>query len=262
MNLDSPYKADHIGEFTTNANLTFVQNLQKIQASDMNVDFVLIENLLNLQYDVAEIYLSVVDFVRRDTDLLSVMLSAFIKNLFAFYAAIDLTQKGLYGPARPILRYIFESVMIAKFCSVSQNQNLVQKWHNEDHINLSNDVINKIKTPDNLVFKDFLRPLNSFVHPTRSAQQIRFNVDNNWNEIDLNIVLLKILLECNYHVLNSHIVNQSFIYLIKEYGDKEHENGVKLKRELRKKLSLSKTSMPKEYKRVVHGFTQTWLIKG
>jgi len=262
MNLDSKYKADQIGEFVTNANLTFAQNLQKIQGSKVNNQFALIVNLLNLQYDFALIYWSVAAMVvHYETGLLSVMVSAFYKNLFAFYAAVELTQKGLYGPARPILRYIFESLMIAKFCSVSRNQDLIQKWHNEEHIGLSNEVINKIKTPDNSGLKKFLRPLNSFTHATRSAQQILFNVDENWNEIYLNTILLKVLLECNYHVLNRHIVNPSAIYYVKEYGENLHDHAVKLKKELREKFSASRKDMPKEYKEVVRSFTQTWLIK-
>ncbi|HCK64704.1 MAG TPA: hypothetical protein DHW49_00430 [Anaerolineae bacterium] len=264
MNLDSPYKVDQAGKFFENAHITFQQNQEKIAQSESNADFVLIEELLNLQYDFASIYLSIAaHFVDYEYGLFPILSSAFYKNMFAFYASTELTKKGLYGPARSILRYIFESITIAKFCSVSRNQNLIQKWINEDHIGLSNDVINKIKSPDNSNLKKFLKPLNSFSHHTRSAQQVSFNIDENWGELDFNIDLLKVLLECNYHVLNVHIVNNSAIYYVKAYDrdETQHEKGKSLKKDLRTKFSLSKKNLPSEYKYVIRDFIRKWVVK-
>jgi hypothetical protein len=146
MDLDSQYRVDNEGEFITNVNLTCDMNLHKLQASHLKSDFDLIEKLLNLQRGFASIYVPTATlFVDYANGLLPVMFSSMYKNFFAFYAAIDLTKRGLYGTARPILRYLFESIMIAKFCSVSHNDDLIQKWNNEEPINLSIMLSKKLK---------------------------------------------------------------------------------------------------------------------
>jgi hypothetical protein len=261
MVLNSHYEANGVDLFMTNVNLTVTQNLKKIGSSVMNTDFALLEKMLNIQYEIASVYLPyAVELVNYEAGLLPILVSTFYKNLFAFYATFDLTKKGLYGPARLILRYLYESVTIAKFCSISLNCNLIQRWNEGNHINLSNDVLNKIKSPDNTALKLFLKPLNSFVHPTIYAQQTKFNVDENWDEINFNIGLLKVLLECNYHVFNRFVLNGPVIYYIKTYGSKSHDTGIKLKKELRKQFSISKINMLSENKKIIQDFTQSWLI--
>jgi len=262
MNPDAMHGVQNNRRFVEDANSILAQNLQKVEASGLCIDFDLIESLLDLQYDVASIYLPIaMQFVNYKHGLIRILVSAFYKNLFAFYGAIDFTKKGLYGPARPILRYLFESVTIAKFCAVSLNQTLIAKWNNGDHIGLSNDVINKIKSPDNLSLKLFLKPLNSFVHHTKSSQQISFDIDENRNEIIFNISVLKVLLECNYHVLNRHIVNNEVIYLVKTYGEVRHNEILKLKKELRERFSTSRKRLLSAHKGVIRDFTKVWLVK-
>jgi hypothetical protein len=131
-------------------------NWHKIESSSLNRHFIEINDLLNMQYEIAWIYIPVVQQIADyDSDLFDVTATIFSKNLVAFYSSIELTKKGLYGPARVLMRYIFEGVTIAKFCSISMDRNLIQKWNDGIHVSLTNDVLNKIKSPDNQELKSF-----------------------------------------------------------------------------------------------------------
>ena len=75
----------------------------------------------------------------------SALLSCIHKGFFLYHSVLLLTSSGLYGPARTLLRSIFEALVIAKFCAVENSTMLLEKWESGAYVNLNNDVFNKIK---------------------------------------------------------------------------------------------------------------------
>ncbi len=249
--------------FTGTAKLDCERNLKAIRETpDLVANFVIFDELLNAQHKLASMHIGIVSMAANyKNGLRPVLFSTFHKNLFAFYSAVELTKMGLYGSARPLFRYLFESMMIAKFCSISSSYRLIEKWNVGDHINLTNDVLNKIKNPINENLKHFYKDLHQFVHPTKSAQQISFGLhqDNNLDDLYLNLVFVKILLECNFHLLNRHILNSSVVYYIKTYAhQKKQEEGKDVRKKTKKLFSNLRKDMAPDAKKIISDFKKNW----
>lgn len=147
----------------------------------------------------------------------TILFSTLHKNLIALYTSLKLTRVGLYGPARSMLRYAYEALLIAKYCSLSQNLQIYEKWKGGDVVYLTNGVLKKIQKPDTEAFKDFWALLSNYSHATIYAQQVEMNLQAAPEEVTLNLVYLKILLNCQYHLLNSHLITSSMQYYTKRY---------------------------------------------
>lgn len=106
--------------------------------------------------------------------------------------------------------------------------NLINKWSEGQHINLSREILGKITTPNIQTLKDFWGMLHAYVHSTKYAQQVSLDLDNNLYEIEFNFVFIQILLECFYHLLNRHLINPSVVYYANLYG--RHKEGIRLKK--------------------------------
>lgn len=82
-----------------------------------------LENTLNWQYELAAQYMWAQNMpysaVSPVTDVLN---PCFHKTLISLSTAFFLTRHGLWGPARPLIRHAFESLVIAKFCSVDSKR--------------------------------------------------------------------------------------------------------------------------------------------
>src|SRR5438067_1352929 len=70
--------------------------------------------ILELQYRLASqcmrMLLGYDAHARHDIKL--ILMNAFHTSLFNFWSALDLTRQGFYGPARPVLRLIYEGQLI------------------------------------------------------------------------------------------------------------------------------------------------------
>jgi len=165
----------------------------------------LIDSIIDRQYRIASYYyLSLTPRAGIDTGPMSSLLfSCFHKNLISFVGTIVLTQQGLYGPARPLLRQSFEALMIAKYCSLNGSHELYNKWaQGEKSIFLTSDVLRNISDPDHSIFDDFWKMMCEYSHATIFSQQVSFSPPDMIVQSKLNYDLTLILLECNYHVLS------------------------------------------------------------
>ena len=179
----------------------------------------LIEAILNADYAIGSYYMGITlsPNVASRHPRTDIIFSAYHKNLFALYAGFELTSRGLYGPARSILRHTFESLIIAKFCSLASNSEVYTKWQQGETIYFTNSVLKKIKKPSPAVFQEYWKTMSEFVHATVYAQQISFAGENLCENIQFNLDLILALAECHYHILISYLVTPSVRYY-SDYG--------------------------------------------
>jgi hypothetical protein len=146
-----------------------------------------------------------------------ILFSTFHKNLIALHTSLKLTRLGLYGPARSMLRHVYEALLIAKFCALSNETTLFEKWKEGDVVYLTNGVLKKLLAPDTSAFSDLWGLLSNYSHATVYAQQVNLSVHASPDDVPLNLVYLRILVDCQAHLLGSHLVTPSMQYYTKRY---------------------------------------------
>lgn len=229
----------------------------------------LIQKIFDLQYFIFFEHIKVIDvepYLVEDnyTRLIGTALS---KNMYSFFSAYSLTIDGLVGPARLLFRNIFEFLIISKFTSLSNDISFIEKWNDGKDISLRKDIFSKIIEPNSIEIKSFWKLLCEYTHGTIYSLQIDINAKRYKREIDLNIIYLRMLLEMNYHVLNTHFINKSIAYYANSYAKNFYgiESEVNIyksyKDELRKLFILSKSDMLKEPKKVINDFKLKWTLK-
>lgn len=226
----------------------------------------IIENIFNLDYAIASPY--ILTFLNPNIGTPpprnEILLSAYHRNWFALYASFELTCNGLFGPARSILRHAFESMIIAKFSSLSNNDAIYRKWKDGDTIYFSNNILKKIKKPDSNIFFEFWQTLSSFVHATIHSQQMSFDGDHLSGNIQFNFDLILVLLEWHYHLLTSHIITPSIRwatdYTLTQLGEARIKNLRQLKRDIRSAFKNGRSDMPDFMKRAIRDYKLMWEI--
>lgn len=149
------------------------------------------------------------------------ILSCIHKSFFLYHSVLELTTKGLYGPARTLLRSIYESLVIAKFCSIDSTGKVLEKWEAGEYINLNKDVFGKLDKPPTDELRLFWKGLHELAHATTAAQQITLDFDHINGEILHNFSLMQVLLSCSYHLISRHWLSSSIIYYTNVYADKD-----------------------------------------
>ncbi len=227
-----------------------------------NLDCRLIKEILNTQHRFASYHLWTINpsigvgFNKAK----SVLFSTYHKNLFSFFSAFDLTKKGFYDPARTLMRHTFESLMIAKFCAISKDDSLLQRWFAGEPVYFANGVLKKIIVPNGIdAFSEFWDLMCGYSHSTIYAQQVSLEWKNNKKEIIYNFTFLRVLLECNYHLLNVHLITPSVRYYAEIYTDKIEIK--KLKFSMRRLFSISKMYMLPTPKALIANYKRKWILK-
>lgn len=190
----------------------------------------------------------------------TIMFTAFLKNLLTIQSAIILTNKGLYGPARILLRNIFEFLLIAKFVSITHKLSLIKKWDESGNISVSKEVFRKISKPDIKELKKFWSLLCKYSHSTIQSVQGSMDLRKETTQIRLNYVFILLLLECNYHLLNTHILSDSSKYYTLEYSG-EAEKIQKLRQDIKNLFKQINKKNTKGTKSLIYTYKRTWHIK-
>lgn len=151
------------------------------------------------------------------------IVSAVIKNEIALYSSLTLTIDGLYGSGLALLRSVYEALMIAKFASIRQSDNLIQKWVAGETIYFSNAILKKIVAPELKELRILWEALCPLSHATIYSYQVLTKFEDIENEILKNLAILAMLLGCNFHLINKHYVTNSMVYLAKNYHSEEGE---------------------------------------
>lgn len=189
-----------------------------------------------------------------------IMWTSFTKNMYTIYSALDLTNKGLIGSARILMRYIFEFSIIGKYVSLSRDINFLSKWQNGDDISMRRHIFDKIDYPNSDALKGVWKLLCSYAHSTIYSQQMDLKIEENQKELNLNFIFFWMLLEMCYHLLNSHLYNRQIQYYVKLY-DNNYDEVVFLRDYINKLFKFTKTLMGQEPKRAIYDFKLTWRIR-
>lgn len=194
------------------------------------------------------------------------LFACFHKNLLTLHSCTMLTEQGLYGTSRPLLRNAYEWLIIAKFCNVSENTKVLERWADQESVYFSNSVLKKIVTPDNTIFKEFWTMLSQMTHSTKSSMQtiLEVNLEDNLLHVQSNLALIGALLECNYHLLNSHIYNEELAYYVKKYPppSNNRKSIPNLRKECKKCKKAIRQVMGSSSIELVTSYEKTWEIKG
>jgi len=226
----------------------------------------LIQTILNLDYAIASPYIGValVPNLGKLPQRSEILVSAYHRNWFAFFASYELTSNGLFGPARSILRHAFESMIIAKFCSLSKDDLVYERWRKGEAVYFTNSILKKISKPNPRGFSELWSTLSDFVHATIYAQQFGFDWEHVDKQVHFNLDLILVLLEWHYHLLTSHLVtpttNSQTIYVLRLRGEDKLRDWRQSKKELRLAFKNAKKDMPDFMRKAVRDFKQTWVL--
>jgi hypothetical protein len=247
------------------------QNRQKF-SSDTNKSIIGARRLIDIQCKIASYFMpfwmSPVGPSRRGLkELNPLLLSTFHKNIYSFYASLVLTGMALYGPSRPILRGIFETLMIAKFCHTSEDLKVLQRWHEIETIYFTNSVLKKIVVPDPQPFTELWNLLCETSHATRTAGQISMNTTEDFEESFNNLGILNALLECNYHLLNSVLITPELSYMVKFYNTrfalkKKRDYKIsELRKSAHRQFAENRAFLGSESIRVITAYKRKWVLR-
>lgn len=217
-----------------------------------------IKNILDLQYNVHINYcwtVNLENMLRLEYEH-SLLITAFTKNLFSLYSAILLTESGFYGSARIILRNAFEFLLISKFASITDEKEVVDLWHNGENITLSRSIFKKFDVKNKDKLSAFWGDLCKYCHAMIYSQQVSLDAAKEEREIELTLVYIRILLECNYHLLVGHVVNSSMKYYAKTYGNLDLVP--KFKKELNKIFQKTRKDLEKHPKKIIRAYKAKW----
>lgn len=185
--------------------------------------------------------------------------SALLKNEFALYASLKLTNEGLFGSSRVLLRSVFEGLMIAKFASVSGSHSFIEKWKRGDTIYFSKAVLRKIEHPVFVELSTIWSMLCEFSHATVYSQQISIQYDDIEEELRSNYTLIMILASFSYHLLNRHFVTPSMCYYTRRYGSWSDLNKAKIK--AKNVISIINSLLNKHSRAATREYSAKWQLK-
>lgn len=227
---------------------------------DFNENMSLVEKALDIQYKIACDFFWIIEAepYALVSDVQHVLEPCFKNDLLALKSAEITTREGLYSFARPALRMVFESLMIAKFCSSNHESEIYDKWIDGEVVYFTNGVIKKILKPSSSQFSKFWSLISEYTHSSIYAMQPDNCIENVKEQINLNYLLIHMLSECNYHILNTHIFTKSLRYYQTRYGDPKALSA--WRKEITSTYSSLKKSYNKPAREFVRDFKSTWVV--
>lgn len=234
---------------------------QKSVAAEFGIPLEILADLLDAQFEIVDnsAWLLGQQHLSGRNDTEAAVFSAIHKNFFLFYSAITLAHSGMYGPAGTLLRPIFESLYIAKYCVLSENDRAFTRWIEGEYVHLTNEVFNHIKNPTLSETRTFWKTLNQLSHATVYAQQISASYEEIKAEIGVCLSLIQVLSVLNHHLLARHYLTPQVIRYTRIYGDQTAFERVRAC--ARDKAAIIRASLTKDAKRVVREYMSTWEIK-
>ena len=157
----------------------------------------------------------------------TILYSALHKNAFLFFSSVDLTRRGLYGPACTLLRPILESLAIAKYCALAKDTTIFDAWRRGEHVSLTNQVLNRIDRPSVDELKTLWNGLNKMAHASIYSQQISSDFGSIKKELHSTLAIIRMLLVFKYHLLTRHFLTPTALYYTASYGDKPKLDGAR-----------------------------------
>lgn len=199
--------------------------------SKFGVDVARVHEFIDLQYCLASEYAWLFDSPAgaRINEVNKVLFGSFHKGLIALTTSVDLTSRGLIGPARPLLRWVFEACLIAKYCSSHPSADVFDRWVDGHDISLTFAVLKKLNKPNPNEFSKLWKLLCQYTHSSVYAMQVDMNEKVTDEEVGFNMVITDLLLAWLYHLLNRHIITSSMEYYQCRYRDQEVARNLRVK---------------------------------
>jgi hypothetical protein len=217
---------------------------------------------IEIEYRLACAYFSIIHGIGSGyaNPVFTLLEKIFAANLIAMQTAIELTLDGLYSNARPLLRQVYEGLMVAKFASVAPDSDVYDKWLDGKYIRFTADVLNRIESPRIVEFSRIWGDLSGFTHSSYYSGQPDLHNAPVVEQAGLNFVILQMMLEANYHLFGSHILNSNLRYYQKHYGaDTNVSDNVK---QLKTHFTNGRNYwMAKPAKAFVQHYRRKWKIK-
>jgi hypothetical protein len=207
-------------------------------------------------------------FRKGHKELMPLLFSLFHRNFFTFYSALMLTLSGFYEAARPLLRSIFESLMISKFCHISEDDRVMKKWDSGDTIYFANSILKNITHPDTKPFYDYRSFICEHSHATKASIQVSLELEaqDGLRLVISNLALVSALLECNYHLLNTHLITPELAYMDKLYSTRatsrirDYETPA-LRKRAHIQFKKNRAFLGLESIKLISAYKQKWIIK-
>lgn len=200
-------------------------------------------------------------------ELMPLQFSLFHRSFFTIYSALSLTVSGFYEAARPLLRNIFESLMISKFCDVCDDDSVMKKWDSGETVYFANSILKKIEVPDPAPFSEFWNIICEHSHATKASGQpsIELKDENEEINVPVNLAVINALLECNYHLLNTHLITPELNYMHKFYSNSKPKVRDYETPELRKRAHVQfkkdRIFLNSELIKLIYAYKKKWVIK-
>jgi hypothetical protein len=177
--------------------------------------------------------------------------------------ALYLTRRGLYAPARPIMRQAYEAGVIAKFCSVAHDSSVFDYWAENQEVSLGNDVFANLSHPNPTALRRFWRTTSQLTHSMAMSGQwvLRIKDARGLQEVLTNAAFIGMLTECMYHLHSTHLATRSVRYYQASFGDQEEVRALAtaLKRDM---SNFRRAHMGEEAKRLVRDYKAKWTVRG
>lgn len=203
-------------------------------------------------------------FVSEINHANKLLYTSFHKSLINLQTAMYLNRRSLWGATSPLLRQVFESLIIAKYCSLNEKSvKVFESWVRGEQISLGK-IFKEIELSDIASIKKLWGELSDLTHSTIFASQpwLKYGADKmDVARVIFNFMLIEVMLECLYHLLLSHIITPSMTYYLKSYVPKNYERVQYLKKMLRQNCKESKIRMMEDAKKIIQAYKSSWNIK-
>lgn len=124
----------------------------------------------NYQYELMSHYIGLfqVAYINRANTLL---FSTFHKSLINLKTAFYLNRRSLWGPLRPLVRQVFESLMISKYCALNyESREVLKFWEEGKQISIGK-IFKNIEVSDLNTLRELWGILSDITHATKFASQ-------------------------------------------------------------------------------------------
>lgn len=198
-----------------------------------------------------------------------VMLSTLVKSMYNLHAVIDLTQNGNIGPARIIIRNIFEFLVMGKYILLHDDHSARVKWDNLEYINIDRRIFQNTIYPDNESKEAFIKwwtLLCQYAHATRASGQESYEYDDIKAEINMNLTFILMLLAMLYSYMNKFLVTPYFKNYLKSLAEAQPNNStlantIEYQQFLKKAFRYVKSILSSECEQILNYYSANWRIK-
>jgi len=204
--------------------------------------------------------------IGHNLDQQDIITSTIYKSLYNLEAIIDLTIRGKVGPARIIMRNVFEFLVIGKYMILEEDNLCRERWDNINHINLDNKIFKKIIYPNNKnkeAFVKWWKMLCQLTHATKMSGQADFEYEDLKKQIKINFTFILILLCMLYHYMNIFLATPYLKSYIKSLDNDQSENdnlhkAVIYEKEVKELIKIMNSTFSPECKQIIMFYRAKW----